>query len=181
MGLDSGVLTQDGPALRGALLGLSVLVVLREKRPEIAGFLLVLDAGKYHLGTWDFRLGVLDVVLELCLVPGDAGILVGVRIGVTRRRAGLAAVESVELRTDLVLGACADRMAGHAFVERRLAGRDVLRQHGRGDCRRCDDGQRAQGQFFHGVLVVGFGGGGGGAAVRYCMGRSWWTRREARS
>src|SRR6202048_5619070 len=120
MGLDSGVLTQDGPALRGALLGLSVLVVLREKRPQIAGFFLVLDAGEYHLGTGDLRLRGLDVVLEFGLAPGDAGILVGVRIGIIRRRAGLAAVQPIELRADLVLGAFADRVTGHAFVERRL-------------------------------------------------------------
>src|ERR1700681_636462 len=132
MGLDSGVLTQDGPALRGALLGLSVLVVLREKRPQIAGFFLVLDAGEYHLGAGNLRLRVLDVVLEFGLAPGDAGILVSVRIGKARGRAGLAAIEPVELRADLVLGAFADRVTGHAFVERRLAGGGVLRQRGRG-------------------------------------------------
>jgi hypothetical protein len=59
---------------------------------------------------------VLDVVLELGLVPSDAGILIGVRIGKIRRGAGVAAVESVELRADLILGACADRVAGHAFT-----------------------------------------------------------------
>src|SRR3984893_17140054 len=111
-----------------ALLDLSVLVVLREERPEIVDFLLVLDAGECHLGPGNFRLRILDVFLELGLVPGDAGILVGVGVGITVSRAGLAAVETVQLRTDLVLGALADRMAGHAFVERGLAGRDVLRQ-----------------------------------------------------
>src|ERR1700738_5594787 len=130
MGLDSGVLTQDGPALRCALLGLSVLVVLREKRPEIVYFFLVLDAREYHLGTGNLRLRILDVVLEFGLAPGDTGILVGVRIGIIRRRAGLAAVQPIELRADLVLGAFADRVAGHAFNERRFAGRDVLRARG---------------------------------------------------
>src|ERR1700687_1802677 len=135
MGLDSGVLTQDGPAVRCAVLVLSALVVWRETRPQIAGFFLVLDAGEYHLGTGDLRLRVLDVVLEFGLAPGDAGILVGVRIGIIRRRAGFAAVEPVELRADLVLGAFADRMTGHAFVERRLAGGDVLRQRCGCGCR----------------------------------------------
>src|SRR5207244_62473 len=41
--------------------------------------------------------------LELGLVPSDAGILVGVRIGITRSRAGVAAVEPVELRATLFL------------------------------------------------------------------------------
>jgi hypothetical protein len=41
-----------------------------------------------------------------------------------RRGAGLAAVKSVEFGADL--GAFADRVAGQAFIERRLAGRDVL-------------------------------------------------------
>src|ERR1700716_3681516 len=120
-----------------ALPGLSVLVVLRNEGPEIVDLFLVLDAGERHLGAGNLRLRVLDVVLELSLVPGDAGILVGVRIGIMRRGTGLAAVEPVELRADLVLGACADRVAGHAFVERCLAGGGVLRQRcGRGG-RRC--------------------------------------------
>src|SRR5260370_924396 len=111
--------------IRGPLLGLSVLVVLREKRPEVVDLFLVLDAGEGHLGAGNLRLGVLDVLLELGLVPGDAGVLVGVRVGITLSRAGLAAVEPVELRADLVLGAVADRMAGHAFVERGLAGHSI--------------------------------------------------------
>src|ERR1700694_5118685 len=106
--MDPGLLTVAGRAL----FGLSVLVVLREKRPEIVDFLLLLDAGECHLGAGNLRLRVLDVFLELGLVPGDAGILVGVRIVVIRRGAGLAAVEPVEFRADLVLGAVADRMTG---------------------------------------------------------------------
>jgi hypothetical protein len=48
-------------------------------------------------------------------------------------------------------------MTGHAFVEGRLAGGDVLRKRGRCCCGRCDDDQRAQFQFFHVMLFVGFG------------------------
>src|ERR1019366_3688264 len=48
-------------------------------------------------------------------------------------------------------------MTGHAFVESRLAGGDVLRERGRCCCGRCDDDQRAQFQFFHVMLFVGFG------------------------
>src|SRR5260370_41906226 len=101
------------PAPTGASLLLSVLVVLREKRPEVAGFLLVLDAGEHHLGAWNLRLGVLDVVLELGLVPGDAGILVGVRIGIALRRAGVAARAPRGFRAVLGLLRLRGRGGGH--------------------------------------------------------------------
>src|SRR5258707_3116768 len=154
---------------KGFLIGLSVLVVLRDNRPEVVGFFLVLDAGEYHLGTWNRRLGVLDVVLELGLVPDDAGILVGIRVGITLSGAGVAAVEPVELGTDLVLGAFADRVTGHALIERGLAGRDVLRERCGGGERRCDGNQRAQCQSFHYVLFMVSAGWLGGPC---CMGRS---------
>src|SRR5713101_1590689 len=77
------------------LLRLAVLVVLRDEGPEVVGLFLGLDAGECHLGAGDLGLRVLDVVEELILVPGDAGILVGVGIGIIRRGAGLAAVEPV--------------------------------------------------------------------------------------
>src|SRR5271155_2124898 len=105
-----------------ALLDVPVLVVLRDERPEIVDFLVVLDSGERHLGAGNLGLGIPDVVLEFGLVPGDAGILVGLRIGIIRRRAGLAAIQPVEFGTDLVLGAFADRVAGQAFVKGRLAG-----------------------------------------------------------
>src|SRR5450756_482824 len=114
------------------LLGLAVLVVLRDERPDIIDFLVFLDAGEGHLGAGNLGLGIPDVFLELGLVPGDAGILVGVRIGITLSRAGLAAVDPVQFGTHLVLGVFADGVAGQAFVERGLAGRDVLRQRGGG-------------------------------------------------
>src|SRR5438445_11540862 len=110
------------------LLRLAVLVELRDVGPEVARLFLVLDAGEDNLGAGDLRLGILDVVEELILAPGDAGILVGVGIGIALDGAGLAAIEAVEHGADLVLGAIADRVAGHALVERGLAGIGVLRQ-----------------------------------------------------
>src|SRR5262249_22767392 len=133
-------------------LRLAVLVVLRDVSPEGVRLILVLDAGEYHLGAGDFSLGILDVFEEDILVPGDAGILVGVGIGIALDAAGLAAVEAVEHRADLVLGALADGVAGQALVERRLAGIGVLRQRAGGGSGGCDHEQRAQSQFFHGVL-----------------------------
>src|ERR1700761_4115768 len=141
-------------------LDLTVLVVLRHERPEIVDLLFVLDAGEGHLGARNLGFGILDVLLELGLVPGDAGVLVGVRVGVIRRGSGLAAVEPVELRADLVLGAFADGVAGKAFVEGRFAGGDVLRQRGRCRDGRGKDDQRAHGRFFHGSCSGGGGGGG---------------------
>ena len=64
------------------------------------------------LGTRNFGPWVLNVFLEGCLIPDDAGILVGVGIVEARYGAGLAAIEAVELRADLVLCARANGMAG---------------------------------------------------------------------
>ena len=65
---------------------------------------------------------------EACLIPNDAGLLVGVGIAVAGCAAGFAAVEAVELGADLVLGPFANGMAGKAFLERLLAGGYVLRK-----------------------------------------------------
>src|SRR6202011_1322508 len=164
---------------RSLRLCLAVLVELRNIGPEVVDLFLVLDAGKRHLGAGDLRLGVLDVFLELRLVPGDARILVGVGVGIIRRGAGLAAVEPVQLRADLVLGAFADRVAGQAFVERGLAGRDVLRK-GRGcDRRRCNNDQRAQNEIFHWGALRGFQMRKGRRCHRRCgTAGLQWTSRE---
>src|SRR6202043_2966348 len=68
----------------GPLLGLAVLVELRDVGPEIVDLVLVLDAGEGHLGAGNLCFGVLDVFLELGLVPGDAGVLVGVGVIIIR-------------------------------------------------------------------------------------------------
>src|SRR4051794_20425810 len=60
------------------LFGFAILVVLRKESPEIVDFLFVLDPCKSHFGAGDLGLRVLDVFLELSLIPGDAGILVGI-------------------------------------------------------------------------------------------------------
>ena len=102
-------------------------IELREVGPQVVGFGLVLDAGEDHLGAGNFRLRVLDVVEEHVLAPGDAGVLVGLRVAVALDRARLAAFEPVEQRAHLVLGVFAYRVAGQAFLEGVLAGREVLR------------------------------------------------------
>src|SRR5205807_9891930 len=95
---------------QGALLALdlAVLVELRDVGPEIVDFFFILDAGEDHLGPGNLGPRVLDVLLELGLVPGDAGILVGVGIIIAFDAPGLAAVEPVQFGTDQVLGAFPD-------------------------------------------------------------------------
>ena len=112
--------------LEGLLL--PVGLELLEIAPEVGDFLFVLDADKRHLGARDPRHRVDDVILEAGLAPGDLGLLVGLAVVVTVDGAGLAPVEAVQDRTDLVLGVLADRMAGQAFAERlSLAGGSASR------------------------------------------------------
>ena len=74
--------------------------------------LLVLQSGIDHLGAGNFRARILDVFGEGRLVPGDAGILVGVGVVVALDGAGLASEQSVQQRADAVLRGLADLMAG---------------------------------------------------------------------
>src|SRR5262245_21450758 len=81
---------------------------LLEIRPQIVGLLRVLDAGKRHLGAGYHGLRGLDVFLESLFVPSDSRILVGVAVTKSFNRAGLAAVEPILRRADLVLRARTD-------------------------------------------------------------------------
>src|SRR3569832_2133268 len=104
--------------LRTNTEGLLLLAVGAERAeigPEALGFLLVLDAGEDHLGARDLDARVLDVFEELRLVPGDARLLVGLGIAVSRRGAGMASVYAVELGAALVLGAFDDRKPRRAL------------------------------------------------------------------
>lgn len=102
----------------GRLFGL-----LLEEGDEVVAVLRLLETTKRHLGAGDELLGVLEVV-KLCivsfihfkhvpfsqsvcsyqsvLIPGDALLLVGVRVRVAGDLARLAAKESVKLGTNLV-------------------------------------------------------------------------------
>ena len=73
-----------------------------EEGDEVVAVLGLLEATEGHLGAGDVLLGVLEVVEERVLVPGDALLLVGVGVRVAGDLAGLAAEETVELGTDLV-------------------------------------------------------------------------------
>src|SRR5262245_14548 len=106
----------------------TVATELLKVGPQIGGFLLVLDAGKGHLGAGYPGPRILDVFLESLFVPGDSRTLIGLAVIESFNRAGLAAVEPVLRRADLVLRVLADRMARHAFFEGLLTGRHILRQ-----------------------------------------------------
>src|SRR5215216_772467 len=101
---------------------------LLEVGPQIGDFLVVLDPGENHFGAGYLGSRILDVILERILAPGDPRILVGLGISIALDGAGLAALEPVEHRADLVLGIFADRMARQAFPERLLARCDILGQ-----------------------------------------------------
>src|SRR6185437_9990826 len=87
---------------RRTLLFVPVRTELFEVGPQVAGLFFVLDAGENHLGVGNLGAWILDVFLEGCFVPSDAGILVGVRVAVLGDRAGMTTVEPVEHGADLV-------------------------------------------------------------------------------
>jgi len=85
---------------------------LRENiRDEVVPVLLLLETTEGHLGTGDELLGVLKVVEEGLLVPGDALLLVGIGVGVALNGAGLAAEKAVESGADLVAAASLEGVA----------------------------------------------------------------------
>src|SRR5690348_14765331 len=81
-------ITRDESAL--LRLDVAVLVELRDIGPEVVKLALLLDSGENHFDARNLGLGILDIFLELLLVPGNTGILHGVRIGIACFGAGLA-------------------------------------------------------------------------------------------
>src|SRR6516162_8755286 len=73
----------------GNLLFVPIWTELLEIGPEIASFFFVLDAGENHLGVWNLGARILDVFLERCLIPGDAGALVRIAVIESIHHAGL--------------------------------------------------------------------------------------------
>jgi hypothetical protein len=80
-------------------------------RDEVLPVLLLLHATVGHLGAGDVLLGVLEVLEQGVLLPGDALGLVGVGVLVALDGAGLAAEEAVEGGADLVAAAGLDGVA----------------------------------------------------------------------
>lgn len=69
---------------------------------NIVALLGLLETGESHLGTGDVLLGVLEVVEEGLLSPGDVLLDVGLGVGETGSLARLAAKDAVQVRADLV-------------------------------------------------------------------------------
>jgi len=69
---------------------------------EIVAVLGLLQATEGHLGAGNVLLGVLEVLEESVITPGDALALVGVGVSVSGDLAGLSAPKSVKVGSDLV-------------------------------------------------------------------------------
>ena len=80
-------------------------------RDEVVPVLILLETAERHLGAGDELLGVLQVIEEGVLGPGDALLLVGVGVGEAVDGARLAAEEAVERRADLVAAALLEGVA----------------------------------------------------------------------
>lgn len=78
---------------------------------EVISVLLLLKTIEGHLGTGNVLLGVLEVLKQSVLVPGDALVDVGVGVGEAGSLSGLATEEPVKIRSDLVRSALLDGVA----------------------------------------------------------------------
>ena len=76
--------------------------LLLKEGDEVVAILGLLETTESHLGAGDVLLGVLEVLEEGVLVPGDALLLVGVGVGVALDLTGLATEKAVEHGADLV-------------------------------------------------------------------------------
>lgn len=80
-------------------------------RVEVITILLLLQATKGHLGAGNVLLGVLNVVEQSLVIPGDALVLVGVGEAVAGGGTRLAAEEAVQVGADLVATVLLDGVA----------------------------------------------------------------------
>src|SRR5215469_3235606 len=109
------------------LLTIAVRVELADVSPQVLLLFLVLNAREDHFCARHFSRRIFDVVLERLFIPHDARTLVCIGIVEICRRAGLAAVETIEFRADLVLSARTDRVTGQADIEHCLSLLRILR------------------------------------------------------
>src|SRR4029453_3830163 len=108
--------------MRRRLLLLAVSPEPLEVGPQVLDFLRIAPARKGHARAGGLLHRSADVPLEHALIPGDAGALHGVRIVVALERAGLAAFDPVERRSELDLRVGPGVVAGQApFAESRVS------------------------------------------------------------
>lgn len=84
---------------------------IRNLRDEVVPLLALLETTEGHLGSGDELLGVLEVLEQRVLVPGDAGLFVGVGVGVALGGTSLTTEEAVQVGADLVGTASLDGVA----------------------------------------------------------------------
>src|SRR5665213_3174849 len=111
---------------------------LLEIGDDIVNVLFLRQTREDHLGAWNLAARVLQIFLQGRLVPSDAGILVGIAIGVARISTGLAANDAVEHRSNGILGALADLVASPAFEKHLLAKSGILSARGTPRACKCE-------------------------------------------
>lgn len=116
---------------------LAVRPVLLEVSQQVADLLLILEPGVDHLGAGNLGLRIPDVLAKGRLVPRQTGVLVGIRIGISRKCAGLSADDAIQDGIDSVLRGFADLMTGFSNGEDLCARRRILCN--RGCCTGQDD------------------------------------------
>ena len=114
------------------LFTIAVSVKLADVSPQIFGLLLVLNPGEDHFCARHFSCGIFDVLLERLFIPHNARALVSIGIVEICHRAGLAAVEAIEFRADIVLCAGTDRVTGQSDIKDCLSLLRILRHRGDG-------------------------------------------------
>jgi len=97
------------------LLLLAIRIELLEEGYQVGNLCIVLDAGKDHLVAWHGGLRILDILGEVCFIPGHTRCLVCIRVLESFDRSRLAAEQSVELGADQVFRGFADLMASTTF------------------------------------------------------------------
>lgn len=87
---------------------------------QVSALVGLLQTSEHHLGAGDVLLGVLQVLEEGLLVPGDALGLVGVRVGEARSLASLATEQTAQVGSGLVLAASLHGVALRATLHKDL-------------------------------------------------------------
>lgn len=91
-----------------------------EVSDEVPSFVGLLQTGEDHLGAWDVLLGVFQVFKQSFRTPCDALGFVGISVDVASSLTGLAAKETIEVRSSLVLASSLYRVALGATLNKEL-------------------------------------------------------------
>ncbi len=95
-----------------------------EVSDEVGSLLRLLQASKYHLCARDVLLWVFQVDEKCVLIPGDTLGNVGISVGVSGSLASLAAKETVQVGTSLVLATGFNCVALRTALDKQLKKKD---------------------------------------------------------